>query len=101
MGERRKGGFRSGSLYKFISTDWRKPELDRLLYINTQPLCPSREDTLSVKDSACKDAHIKTKSVQAVNIKYASIFLTAASADTAYHSLTPWRKLETDILLSE
>lgn len=75
-------------LYKFISSDWRRPELDSLLYINTQPLCPSRADTPSVKDSACKDTHIHTHIVQAVNIKCTSIFLTASSANTAYHTLT-------------
>lgn len=82
--------------------DWRRPELDSLLYINTWPLCPSREDTLSVKDSTCRDAHIhtriKTKRVQAVNIKRTSIFFTASSDNTARHGLTRWGKLETYII---
>lgn len=87
-----------GASINSYQLDWRRPELDSLLYINARPLCPSKEDTLSVKDSTCRDAHIhtgiKTKRVQAVNIKSASIFFTASS-NMAHHVLTRWGKYYT------
>lgn len=61
----------------------------------------SRSRTALVKTHTY--TRIKTKRVQAANIKCASIFLIASSADAAHHSLTRWRKLGTyivDILLS-